>query len=146
MFDLPIREIMGRNPLLTVSPETSVAEVSHAMAAANAGAVVVIDSGSVTGIFTERDAVFRVLARRLNPANTTMREVMTAHPLMLPPDATYGLAMTAMHERGFRHIPVVENGVVVGMVTARNALDPELEEFVTEERRREHWGKLAREL
>lgn len=146
MFDLPLREIMERNPLLTAEPNASVADVAHAMADSNAGAVVVIDQGVVAGIFTERDAVFRVLACQLDPTTTKVREVMTPHPLMLPPEATYGLAMTAMYERGFRHIPVVENGAVIGMVTARNAVDPELEEFVTEVRRREHWGKLAKEL
>jgi CBS domain-containing protein len=146
MFDLTLREVMGRNPLITVNPEATVMDVSRAMASANTGAVVVIDAGHAVGIFTERDAVYRVVAKELNPATTAVRQVMTNTPLMLPADATYGLAMAAMHEHGFRHIPVTEQGRVIGMVTARNALDPELEEFVSEERRREHWGKLARDL
>lgn len=146
MFDQTLREIMNRNVLVTVRPETSVTEVSRAMANAQTGVVVVIDGNTPAGIFSERDMVFRVVARELDPEKTCVSKVMTAPMLTLPPDATYGLAMTIMHERGFRHIPVIEGGQVIGIVSARNALDPELEEFVSEERRREHWGKQAREM
>ena len=52
-------------------------------------------------------------------------------------DKSFGYALLVMHNNGFRHLPVVENGKTVGIVSARNALDPDLEEFVSESRRRE---------
>jgi CBS domain-containing protein len=64
---------------------------------------------------------------------------MTAPALTLGPDARFGTALALMHKHGFRHVPVVENGVPIGMVMARQALDPDMEDFVVEARRREHF-------
>ena len=50
-------------------------------------------------------------------------------PMTVTPDDLFGYAMLAMHENGFRHMPVIENGEAIGVVSARNALDPDLEEF-----------------
>jgi CBS domain-containing protein len=66
-----------------------------------------------------------------------MRDVMTADPHTLSPDKSYGHALLLMQENGFRHVPVIENGQLIGIVSARNAMDPDLEEFISEERRRE---------
>ena len=63
---------------------------------------------------------------------------MTKEPKTISPEKTFGHAMLMMHEGGFRHVPVIDNGKLVGMVSSRNALDPDLEEFVFEERRRKH--------
>lgn len=139
MFDQSLREVMARNVLLTASPMARVQEVARDMANCNAGAVVVVDADHAVGIFTERDAVFRVIAKGLDPAATCLADVMTAQPQTLDPECSYGRAMVLMQEHGFRHVPVVDSGKVVGIVTSRNAMDPELEEFVSEERRREHW-------
>ncbi len=59
--------------------------------------------------------------------------------MTLSPDKTYGHALLLMHDNGFRHMPVVENGRPIGIVSSRNAMDPDLEEFVWEERRREYY-------
>lgn len=90
----------------------------------------------LVGIFTERDAVFRVIAQQRDPQTTRLAEVMTPAPLTVAPQETFGYALILMHENGFRHVPVIENGAPVGMVSARNALDPDLEEFESEARRR----------
>ena len=66
-------------------------------------------------------------------------QVMAPHPATLGPQTPYGHALLLMHERRFRHVPVVEGTRVLGMVSARNAMDPDLEEFVAEARRREHY-------
>ena len=91
----------------------------------------------VEGERAERDALFRVMAKRLDPATTTLAEVMTTSPMTVTPDKSFGYALIVMHDNGFRHLPVVENGKLIGIVSARNALDPDLEEFVSESRRRE---------
>jgi len=124
--------------MLTVSPETTVSDAAKLMADKNVGAVMVVDRERLVGIFTERDAVFRVIARGLDTRTTLLGEVMTSAPKTVDPEDTFGFALMMMHENGFRHVPVIENGKPVGIVSARNALDPEMEEFVPEAQRREH--------
>jgi CBS domain-containing protein len=104
----------------------------------NLGALLVVSYGRLVGIFTERDALYRVLAEGLDPKVTTLQEVMTADPMTLGPERTYGHALLVMYENGFRHIPVVENGQPVGIISSRNAMDPDMEEFVWQERQRAH--------
>ena len=138
MFSQSVRSLMDRGKLLLVKGSTTVREASEIMKAKQYGAVLVMEDGELKGIFTERDAVFRVLAPGLDPDTTTVQKVMTKSPKTIAPEKTFGHAMLVMHESGFRHLPVVENGKLVGMVSSRNALDPSLEEFVFEERRRKH--------
>lgn len=136
MFSQRIREVMQGEQLLTMGPRTSVTEASRQMANRKLSAVVVVDQDAVVGIFTERDAVFRVIAQDRDPRATCLDQVMTPQPVTLEPDKTFGHALALMHEHGIRHVPVVEQGRAVGIVTARDALDPDLEEFVVEAQRR----------
>jgi CBS domain-containing protein len=106
------------------------------MAKKKVSAVLVVDEGRLVGIFTERDAVYRVIAKGRDPGSTTLADVMTPDPNTVTPKESFGYAMLLMHEHGFRHAPVIENDRPVGIVSARNALDPELEEFEAEARRR----------
>jgi CBS domain-containing protein len=137
MFGQPIRAVMDKGKLLTAGPEESVYKACVRMAKRNTGAVLVMKDGALIGIFTERDAVFRVIAQHLDPEGTTLAEAMTRSPKTIDPGKSFGHAMLMMHRNGFRHLPVVENGVPIGIVSARNALDPDLEEFVSEARRRQ---------
>ncbi len=143
MFSQPIRSVMERRKFVTVPPTTSVREASEMMAGKQIGAVLVVEDARLLGIFSERDAVFRVIARGLDPATTPLAQVMTPEPKTVKPGNTFGYAMTLMHENGFRHLPVVDDGKPIGIVSARSALDPDLEEFVCEERRRKHFKEEA---
>jgi CBS domain-containing protein len=127
---------MDRRKLLTAGPETTVLEASRLMMTRNTGAVLVVRQDRLIGIFTERDTVFRVIAQGRDPGSTTLAEVMTPSPRTVGPDKSFGYAMLQMHEVGCRHLPVVENGRPIGIVSARNALDPDLEEFAHEALRR----------
>ncbi|MBE0613167.1 MAG: CBS domain-containing protein [Burkholderiales bacterium] len=129
---------MERKKLLTAAPETTVSEAAKLMAKKNVGAVMVVKDDLLIGIFTERDALIRVIAKGLDTLTTRLADVMTADPQALDPDKTFGYALLMMHENGFRHVPVVENGRPIGIVSSRNALDPDLEEFVSEAQRRKH--------
>jgi len=129
---------MERKKMLIAPPETTVSKAAKLMANKNVGAVMVVEKKRLVGIFTERDAVFRVIARGLDAQTTRLTDVMTTAPQTVDPDKTFGYALLLMYENGFRHVPVIENGKPVGIVSARNALDPEMEEFVSEARRREH--------
>jgi CBS domain-containing protein len=143
MFGLPIRSVMESRKLVVASPETSVRDAGRLMKEARVGAVLVVREGELVGIFTERDAVYRVMAVDRDPAATRLDEVMTPRPKTLSPDEPFGHALLLMNENGFRHVPVVEAGRPVGVVSARNALDPDLEEFAAEARRREHIRRHA---
>jgi CBS domain-containing protein len=139
MFDRPVKDIMRREKLLKAPPETPVGKVARLMESRSVGAVMVIAEDQLVGICTERDIVFRVVAKGLDANATCLADVMTAGPQTIAPDKPFGYALLLMHERGFRHLPVVQNGKVVGMVSSRSALDPSLEEFVSEEQRRKHF-------
>ncbi len=138
MFEQSIRNLMERKKFLTASLETTVRQAAKLMAGKNVGAILVVENEQLVGIFSERDVVFRVVAKGLDPKTTTLSQVMTTDPKTLEPGRSYGHALLLMQENGFRHVPVVENGKPIGIVSSRNAMDPDLEEFVFEERRREH--------
>lgn len=136
MLSQPVRSILGQHRLVTAAPATTVREAVELMARGGVGAVVVVDNGRLVGIFSERDVVFRVVARGLQPAATPLADVMTKAPVTVDPERTFGHALVVMQKSGCRHLPVVEDGRPIGIVSARNALDPQLEDFVVEERRR----------
>jgi CBS domain-containing protein len=146
MFGLSIRSVMDARKLVVALPETSVREAGRLMKKAKVGAVLVVRAGELVGIFTERDAVYRVVAMDRDPRTTRLDEVMTPDPKTLSPEESFGRALLLMQENGFRHVPVIEAGHPVGVVSARNALDPDLEEFAAEAKRREHIHRRAERL
>ena len=123
----------------TVPLTATVFDAVQKMVEAKIGSVLVVDGNSLIGIFTERDAVFRVIAKGLDPTTTRLADVMTVEPITLSPEKSYGHALLLMQENGFRHLPVVQNRVPIGIISSRNAMDPEMEQFVWEERRRAHY-------
>ena len=145
MLSEPIRNVMERKKVLIAPPDTSVSTVAKLMATNKVSAVMVVDNKRLVGIFTERDAVFRVIAQDRDAQTTRLVEVMTRAPKTVTPDESFGYALLMMHENGFRHVPVIENGEVIGIVSARNALDPELEEFESEAQRRKHVRRQPRD-
>jgi len=136
MFYQPIRTLMDPRKLILVPGSMTVREASKLMKSKHYGAVLVTEGDELLGIFTERDAVYRVIAAGRDPDATQLTDVMTKEPKTITSDKTFGHAMLIMHEGKFRHVPVIEDGKLVGMVSSRNALDPDLEEFVFEEHRR----------
>jgi len=142
MFDMPVRDVMSRRGTLKAPPTITVHKAAKMMADKNAGAVVVVAGDRVVGILSERDVVFRVVARGLDPVATRVGDVMTRDPHTVEPDKPFGYALLVMHERGFRHMPVVQAGKLIGIVSARSAMDPDLEEFVSEAERRRRLAEL----
>ena len=130
---------MERRKLLKAAPETLVSEAAKLMAAKNVGAVLVIEANCLVGIVSERDIAFRVVALGLDPQATRLADVMTRAPHTVDPDKPFGYALLVMQENGFRHLPVVQDGKILGIVSSRSAMDPDLEEFVFEARRRTHF-------
>jgi CBS domain-containing protein len=143
MLSEPVANHLEPRKLVVAGPRTRVSEAVRLMKDNKVGAVLVLQDGRLVGIFTERDAVYRVMAPGREPTATTLGEVMTRDPKTVAPDETFGYALLLMHEHGFRHAPVVRDGRPVGVVSARLALDPELEEFTAEAERRRHIRRHA---
>lgn len=139
MFDLPVKDVMQRQKVVKAGPQTAVSQAARLMARKNVGAVMVLEGERLVGIFTERDLAYRVVAQGLDAQTTRLADVMTPAPDTVDAGKPFGYAMLRMHERGFRHLPVVQDGKVVGIVSSRSAMDPALEEFVSEAHRRKHY-------
>jgi CBS domain-containing protein len=128
----PIRSLIANQHPVTAEAHVSVAQAARLMKERHVGALLVMREGRLAGIFTERDALFRVIAEGRDPAATRLEEVMSANPRTIASDRPFAHALHMMHEGGFRHVPVVEDGRPLGMVSARDALGPELAAFVSE--------------
>ena len=138
MLERPVRSILGSQIPVSANGEMNVSQAARLMKERRVGALLVMHEGRLAGIFTERDALFRVIAEGRDPAQTQLQDVMTANPRTITPDRPFGHALHMMHEGGFRHVPVVEAGAPLGVVSARDALGPELEAFLGELDKREH--------
>lgn len=124
--------------MLKLPPSLCIAETARRMAKKNVGAVMVMEGERLVGIFTGRD-LLRVVARGRDLKTTRIADVMTRSPYTIGPDEPFGCALIIMHEKGFRHMPVLDDGKLIGVVSARSALDPDLEDFVSEAQRRKHF-------
>jgi CBS domain-containing protein len=121
------RTHMSRD-LLTVAPDDTLAEVAKRMVAKDVGAVLVHEGDVLRGILTERD-VLRAVADGLDDT-TRVRDRMTANPETLDADDTTEHAAVLMIHGGFRHLPVMEAGAVVGMLSIRDLMRVVLEDSV----------------
>jgi CBS domain-containing protein len=117
---------------ISAQADTSVAEAARIMRSRRVGALLVMEGGRLAGIFTERDALFRVIAEGRDPEATPLHEVMTRDPRTISPDRPFGHALHIMYEGGFRHVPVVRDGRAIGVVSARDALGPEMRQFIAD--------------
>jgi CBS domain-containing protein len=107
-----------RETVHSVAPDTLVTECVRTMTAKKIGALVVMDGERLAGIFTERDALNKVLSAGLEPGKTKVSEVMTKDPYCIPPTTTVGEAMELVTSRRFRHLPVVKDGKVLAVVSS----------------------------
>jgi CBS domain-containing protein len=121
--------VAGKKPPVMIPANTTVTEAARRMREGNTGAAMVLEGTRLAGIFTERDALFRVLAAARDPQATPVAAVMTRAPQTIHPDKPFDEALRMMHEGRFRNVPVVEDGRPLGMVSVRDALDPELAEL-----------------
>jgi CBS domain-containing protein len=109
-----------------LAPSASVREAAQLMSEKHNGALLVMDEGRLAGIFTERDVLNRVVAVGRDPDSTPLSEVMTRDLVTLGPQTAATLALHVMGEVGFRHLPVVENDKVYGIISLRDFVGFEL--------------------
>ncbi len=115
-----------KHQVIHLAPSASVREAAQLMSENHIGALLVMDEGRLAGIFTERDALNRVLAEGRDPDSTPLSEVMTRDPVTLGPQTAATLALDLMGETGFRHLPVVVNDEVYGIISLRDFVGVEL--------------------
>ncbi|HEX9406419.1 MAG TPA: CBS domain-containing protein [Thermoanaerobaculia bacterium] len=118
-----IGEIIKGNPLFHVKSSDNVRDVAKIMSSKNVGAVAVLDSGRLVGIFSERDLMKRVVAAGLNPEQTQVGKVMTEDLVVGSPKDDINDALQKMHSIGCRHLPIVDGGNLVGMISLRDLLE-----------------------
>jgi CBS domain-containing protein len=133
-----VRSVVASQTPLIASRDTTVLDAAHRMKAQGKGALLVVEGSKLIGIFTERDALFRVIAAGRDPATTMLADVMTPQPQTIHPDEPFLHAMRIMHRGGFRHLPVAEHGRPLGLVSARDALDDDLYELSVNLEQREN--------
>ena len=113
-----IREVMSTG-LVTVRPSATVAEAATIMGGHHVGSALVMEGGSLAGIFTERD-ILRALSQDFDAPGHPVSDWMTRDPRTVGPDETVEDALNQMLAGGFRHFPVMDGGKVVGMVSMRD--------------------------
>jgi CBS domain-containing protein len=101
----------------SVAEDTTVLAAVNQMRKQNIGALLIVEDGRVKGIFTERDVLFRVVNDGLNPATTMVSQVMTADPFCVSPAMDVKSALRELTERHIRHLPLIEDGKLVGLVS-----------------------------
>ena len=127
-----VPDVVKAQELILVSEDTSVATVSKMMADKNIGAVLVVSHGSLIGIVTERDLNNKVLSKDLDPSSIEVSTVMTRNPDTLPPDADAVEALTLMHAKHYRHLPITEGKRAVGIVSIRDLFKVAYEHLMEE--------------
>lgn len=115
-----LAEIVKPN-FIEVAPEDTLGEVAERMTAKNVGAVVVKDFGRLIGILTERD-LLKAMAARVHTSEARVRQWMTEDPITVSTETPLDEAAQIMLDNGFRHLPVIEEGQVVGVVSLRRVV------------------------
>ena len=123
-----VGQLITRKEVVSLPGTATVREASRLMADRGVGAVLVMEGSALQGIFTERDALNRVLAEERDPSTTQLSDVMTRNLVTLGPSAAAVDGLRLMSEIGFRHLPVVEDGEVYGIISLRDFVGAEFQQ------------------
>lgn len=133
-----IKDILTQRSLISADKAMTVRVACRSMAENKIGALLVLEGKQIVGIFTERDALNKILAAGLDPDTTVLSQVMARDPQTIRADKPLAYALHMMAEGGFRHVPVVDgNGAPIGMVSARDALGQDIIELERDMKRLE---------
>lgn len=122
-----LRDVLTHRAPITVPGEASVLDASRTMVAEGVGCVMIVDAeGAPLGIFTERDLMSRVVVEGRDPATLQVREVMTRELLCAGPEDKVVELRRALRTKHVRHLPVVEDGRLIGVLSLRDLLRSDL--------------------
>ncbi len=128
MTQREVGQLITRKDIVCLPGTATVREASRLMAEQRVGAVLILEGSVLQGIFTERDALNRVLAEDRDPDSTRLLEVMTEKLVTLGPNAAAVDALRLMNEVGFRHLPVVEDDHIYGIISLRDFIGAEFQQ------------------
>jgi CBS domain-containing protein len=133
-----LRQILATKPkvLWTVAPADTVLTAVQIMVDKDIGLLAVIDGGTLAGVLSDRDCARRVLLAKKSPESTLVADVMVRNVVTIDVGRTFADCLRLMHQHGIRHLPVVDNGKVITVVSIRDLLS----EAVT------HHAKIIEEL
>lgn len=117
-----VGEIIEGRPLYHVGMHDRVRDVARQMSEWNVGAIAILDAGKLVGVFSERDLMTRVVAQGVDPDATPIERVMTKEIAVADPHDDIDSALRKMHAINCRHLPIVENGKLRGMLSLRDLL------------------------
>lgn len=140
-FKLPsqTRIVMGKvrniiqvkgNTVFSVEPDTTVYNALELMFEKNIGALLVVDKGKFVGIFTERDYARKLILKGKSSRETRIREIMTEHPITVTLDTRIEECMKIMTDKKIRHLPVMENDTLLGLISVGDVV-----KFIIEEQK-----------
>ncbi len=123
-MNTPISELLESKgyDLYTIAPTATVHDAVQQMIAAMIGSVLVVEEGNLVGIFTERDVLVRVVGPNRDPMTTPVSYVMTHDPVTAESTTTVQEVIDLHSGKSFRHLPIVDNGRLVGMVSMRDVM------------------------
>ncbi|MFF8938223.1 CBS domain-containing protein [Streptomyces paradoxus] len=119
-----VKDVMTAG-VVAVRPDASLVEAAQLMRTQNIGDVVVAEGQDVIGVLTDRDITVRAVAEGIDPMTVSARTACTPHPVTVTPDDRVATAVTLMREHAVRRLPVVENGLPVGMVSLGDVAEAE---------------------
>jgi CBS domain-containing protein len=123
-----IRHVIRPHRLVTAPPSASVLEVARTMRDSRVGAIPIVEGGRLVGIFSERDLMTRIVVEGRDPQRALVAEVMTHEVLTATPDDTRSECLERMRRARCRHLPVLEDGRLVAVLSMRDLLRDEIEE------------------
>jgi len=114
-----VRDILQKkgNTVYGVSPDSSVYDALESLEERNLGALVVIENGQLIGVFTERDYARKVILKGRSSKETLVRHIMTSRPIYVTPDTTIEECMQMMTDKYIRHLPVLSNEELIGVIS-----------------------------
>lgn len=137
-----VQQIIDKSEPVIVEYDTPIIDLVRSMASAGQDAALVVRNGKTVGIVTESDLARRVILTGLDTQATAVEKIMTRDTVIVRPERLFGQALYLMHEYNVRHIPVVDKGRPCGVVSASDALIPDIQSYAHDVEMLDHIAEI----